>query len=139
MATTTSKPSKVGSNFYTTSVTTNTDGSLKATTSRTDAQGNNGVPVSTVNTTSAGVSTRTFESGATAAETAAFNNPASEERKAYTNQVQSQNPYGPNPNAAQKQAVNGIGGNPNAATNSPTPPSQAATPATPDHNVSSCC
>jgi hypothetical protein len=134
MATTTSKPSKVGSNFYTTSVTTNTDGSLKATTSRTDAQGNNGVPV-TSSTVTGGVLKFTPESGATAAETAAFNNPASEERKAYTNQVQSQNPYGPNPNAAQKQAVNGIGGNPNAATNSPTPPSQAASPPTPDQKA----
>ena len=89
MATTTSKVSKVGNNFYSTSVTTNTDESLKATTSRTDAQGNNGVPVSTVNTTSAGVSTRTFESGATAAETAAFNNSNSPERQAYTQQVTS--------------------------------------------------
>jgi hypothetical protein len=122
MATTTSKPSKVTStgNFYTTSVTTNTDGSLKATTSRTDAQGNNGVPVSTVNTTSAGVSTRTPESGATTAETSAFNNPNSQERQAYTQQVQSQNPYGPNPTAAQKQAVNGAAGNPNAATETET-------------------
>lgn len=115
MATTTSKPSKVGSNFYTTSVTTNTDGSLKATTSRTDAQGNNGVPVSTVNTTSTGQSTRTFESGATATEKTAFNNPRSPERRAYAQQVQSQNPYGANPTAEQKQAVNGAAGNPNAA------------------------
>jgi hypothetical protein len=136
MATTTSKPSKVGSNFYTTSVTTNTDGSLKATTSRTDAQGNNGVPVtSTIRYYKVGVSNFTFESGATAAETAAFNNPASEERKAYTNQVQSQNPYGPNPTAAQKQAVNGAAGTPNAATNSPTPDSQAGTPPTPEQSA----
>ena len=135
MATTTSKPSKVGSNFYTTSVTTNTDGSLKATTSRTDAQGNNGVPVSTVNRTSTGTQTRTPEAGATAAETTAFNNPNSQERQAYTQQVISQNPYGPNPNAAQKQAVNGAAGTPNAATNSPTPPSQAGTPPTPDQKA----
>jgi hypothetical protein len=128
------KVSKVGNNFYSTSVTTNTDGSLKATTSKTDAQGNNGVPV-TSSTVTGGVLKFTPESGATAAETAAFNNPASEERKAYTNQVQSQNPYGPNPNAAQKQAVNGIAGNPNAATNSPTPPSQAASPATPEQSA----
>jgi hypothetical protein len=120
MATTTSKPSKVGSNFYTTSVTTNTDGSLKATTSRTDAQGNNGIPVSTVNTTSTGQSTRTFESGATATEKTAFNNPRSPERRAYAQQVQSQNPYGANPTAEQKQAVNGASGNPNAATETET-------------------
>jgi hypothetical protein len=87
MATTTSGVKQVGTNYYTTSVTTNTDGSLKATTSRTDASGKNGVPVSSVNTTSSGQSTRTPESGATAAETAAFNNPDSEERKAYTQQV----------------------------------------------------
>jgi hypothetical protein len=101
MATTTSKPSKVGSNFYTTSVTTNTDGSLKATTSRTDAQGNNGVPV-TSSTVTGGVLKFTPESGATTAETAAFNNPNSQERQAYTQQVQSQNPYGANPTANSK-------------------------------------
>ena len=116
MATTTSKVSKVGNNFYSTSVTTNTDGSLKATTSRTDAQGNSGVPVSTVNTTSAGVSTRTFESGATAAETAAFNNPNSPERQAYTQQVISQSPFGTNPTAAQQTLLNSAKGTPNAAT-----------------------
>ena len=87
MATATSGVKQVGTNYYTTSVTTNTDGSLKATTSRTDASGKNGVPVSTVNTTSTGQTTRTFESGATEAETEAFNNPDSEERKAYTQQV----------------------------------------------------
>jgi hypothetical protein len=135
MATTTSKPSKVGSNFYTTSVTTNTDGSLKATTSRTDAQGNNGVPV-TSSTVTGGVLKFTPESGATTAETAAFNNPNSQERQAYTQQVQSQNPYGANPTAEQKQAVNGAAGTPNAATNSPTPPSQAASPTTPEQAAS---
>ena len=87
MATATSGVSPVGTNYYTTTVTTNTDGSLKATTSRTDASGKNGVPVSTVNTTSTGVSTRTPESGATSAETSAFNNPNSPERQAYTQQV----------------------------------------------------
>ena len=119
MATTTSKVSKVGNNFYSTSVTTNTDGSLKATTSRTDAQGNSGVPVSTVNTTSAGVSTRTFESGATAAETAAFNNPNSPERQAYTQQVTSQSPFGTNPTAQQQTSLNSTAGTPNAATGGP--------------------
>jgi hypothetical protein len=134
MATTTSKPSKVGSNFYTTSVTTNTDGSLKSTTSRTDFQGKNGVPVSS-STVTGGVLKFTPEDGATAAETAAFNNPASEERKAYTNQVQSQNPYGPNPNAAQKQAVNDVAGKPNAATSSSAPDAQAGTPPTSEQSA----
>jgi hypothetical protein len=120
MATTTSGVSKVGTNYYTTSVTTNTDGSLKSTTSRTDAQGNNGVPVSTVNTTSTGQSTRTFESGATASEKTAFNNPRSPERRAYTQQVQSQNPYGANPTAEQQKATNAAAGKPNAATDSGT-------------------
>ena len=115
MATTTSKVSKVGNNFYSTSVTTNTDGSLKATTSRTDAQGNNGVPVSTVNTTSAGVSTRTPEPGTTAAETASFNNPNSSERQIYTQQVTSQIPFGDNPTAVQQTLLNSLAGTPNAA------------------------
>ena len=131
MATTTSKPSKVGSNFYTTSVTTNTDGSLKATTSRTDAQGNSGVPVSTVNTTSAGVSTRTFESGATAAETAAFNNPNSPERQAYTQQVTSQSPFGADPTAQQQARLNSTAGTPNAATGAAASSAAAAPGSTP--------
>ena len=87
MATATSGVSPIGNKFYTTSVTTNTDGSLKATTSRTDASGKNGVPVSSVNTTSSGQSTRTYESGATAAEKTAFADQNSPERKAYTQQV----------------------------------------------------
>ena len=131
MATTTSKVSKVGNNFYSTSVTTNTDGSLKATTSRTDAQGNSGVPVSTVNTTSAGVSTRTFESGATAAETAAFNNPNSPERQAYTQQVISQSPFGTNPTAEQQKATNAAAGTPNAATSTAASSAAAAPGSTP--------
>jgi hypothetical protein len=135
MATTTSKPSKVGSNFYTTSVTTNTDGSLKSTTSRTDAQGNNGVPVSSVNTTSTGQSTRTPESGATSAETAAFNNPNSPERQAYTQQVQSQNPYGPNPTASDQTKLNSASGKPNAATSSSAPDAQAGTPPTSEQSA----
>jgi hypothetical protein len=131
MATTTSKVSKVGNNFYSTSVTTNTDGSLKATTSRTDAQGNSGVPVSTVNTTSAGVSTRTFESGVTAAETAAFNNPNSPERQAYTQQVTSQSPFGTNPTAEQQKATNAAAGTPNAATSTAASSAAAAPGSTP--------
>ena len=129
MATTTSKVSKVGNNFYSTSVTTNTDGSLKSTTSRTDAQGNNGVPVSTVNTTSAGVSTRTFESGATAAETAAFNNPASEEIKAVNSQISDpkvKKDLGINTPEEEKK-LNSNAGKPNTATNSPAPDAQGGT------------
>ena len=88
MATTTSGVKQVGTNYYTTSVTTNTDGSLKSTTSRTDASGKNGVPVSSATTTKDGVTKRTPElPGATAAETAAFNNPASEEIKAVNSQI----------------------------------------------------
>jgi hypothetical protein len=87
MATTTSGVKQVGTNYYTTSVTTNTDGSLKSTTSRTDASGKNGVPVSSATTTKDGVTERTPESGATSEETAAFNNPASEEIKAVNSQI----------------------------------------------------
>jgi hypothetical protein len=115
MATTTSGVSKVGTNYYTTSVTTNADGSLKSTTSRTDASGNNGVPV-TSSTVTGGVLKFTPESGATSAETAAFNNPNSPERQAYTQQVQSQNPYGANPTAEQQKATNAAAGKPNTAT-----------------------
>ncbi len=116
MATTTSAPSKVGTNFYKTSVTTNADGSLKATTFRTDSTGGGATAVSTVNTTADGTSTRSFESGATTAEKAAFSNPQSPERQAYSQQVQSQNPYGSNPTATQKQNIaKAAGGSGNTA------------------------
>ncbi len=117
MATTTSKVSPVGNNYYKTSVTTNTDGSLSATTFRTNAKGEGAVAVSTVNTDANGKSTRTYASGATAAEKKAFADPNSPERKAYTQQVQSQNPYGANPTAEQKKALNGAAGKSNTATN----------------------
>ena len=129
MATATSGVSPIGNKFYTTSVTTNTDGSLKATTSRTDASGKNGVPVSSVNTTSTGVSTRTPESGATAAETAAFNNPDSEERKAYTQQVTDpkvKKDLGIDTPEEEKK-LNSNAGKPNTATNSPAPDAQGGT------------
>ena len=124
MATTTSAPSKVGNNFYKTSVTTNTDGSLSATTFRTDAKGGGAVAVSTVNTDKNANSTRTYGSGATAEEKKAFANPNSPERKAYVNQIQSQNPYGSNPTAEQKQKINSIAGKPNQAINNPNPDQQ---------------
>ena len=129
MATTTSKVSKVGNNFYSTSVTTNTDGSLKATTSRTDASGKNGVPVSSVNTTSSGQSTRTPESGATEAETAAFNNPNSPERQAYTQQVTDpkvKKDLGID-TPEEEKLINSNAGKPNTATNSPAPDAQGGT------------
>lgn len=117
MATTTSNPSKVGNNYYKTSVTTNADGSLSATTFRTDAKGNGSTAVSTVNTDKNGKNTkRTFASGATDAEKKAFSDPNSAESKAYSNQVQSLNPYGANATAEQKQAVNSVAGKPNTAT-----------------------
>lgn len=117
MATTTSNPSKVGNNYYKTSVTTNADGSLSATTFRTDAKGNGSTAVSTVNTDKNGKNTtRTFASGATDAEKKAFSDPNSAESKAYSNQVQSLNPYGANATAEQKQVVNSAAGSPNAAT-----------------------
>ena len=129
MATTTSGVSKVGTNYYTTSVTTNTDGSLKATTSRTDASGKNGVAVSSVNTTSTGQTTRTPESGATEAETAAFNNPNSPERQAYTQQVTDpkvKKDLGIDTPEEEKK-LNSNAGKPNTATNSPAPDAQGGT------------
>ncbi len=93
MATTTSKVSQVGSNYYKTSVTENADGSLNSTTYRTDAQGNNPVEVYNVsNATATSSGTKTFGSGATAAEQTAFSNPNSAESKARSTQVQTLNP-----------------------------------------------
>ena len=129
MATTTSGVSKVGTNYYTTSVTTNTDGSLKSTTSRTDASGKNGVPVSSATTTKDGVTERTPESGATSEETAAFNNPASEEIKAVNSQISDpkvKKDLGINTPEEEKK-LNSNAGKPNTATNSPAPDAQGGT------------
>lgn len=117
MATTTSKVSQVGSKYYKTSVTTNADGSLSATTFRTDAKGGNPVAVSSTGVDANGKSLpRTFASTATGEEKAAFSNPNSPERQAYTQQIKSQNPYGSNPSEEQKQKINNAAGKPSEAT-----------------------
>jgi hypothetical protein len=119
MATTSSKISPVGTNNYKTDVTTNADGSLKATTFRVDKTGANPVAVSTVNTAKDGTTTRTMESGATAAEKTAFNNPNSTERKTVNTQIKDAKPYGANPSVEQQKQINAAAGNQNAATTSP--------------------
>ena len=92
MATTTSKINKLGNNYYKTSVTTNADGSLKAITYRTDDKGSTQTPVFSRTTTPNGqggfTNKDTLETGATAAEKAAFKNPNSPEGKIYSQQVQ---------------------------------------------------
>jgi len=108
--TTTSKVQQVGQVYYKTAVTTNNDGSLSSTTFRTDAKGNNPVSVQTTSVDKNGNRTTSFGTGATAAEQTAFNNPNSPESKARKQQVQSQNPYGPNPNSEQKKQTNLVGG-----------------------------
>jgi len=111
MAVTTSKPSKVGNNYYKTSVTTNADGSLSSTTFRTDAKGNNPVSVQTTSVDkNGGNRTTSFGTGATAAEKKAFNDPNSPESKARKQQVQSQNPYGSAPTAEQQKKTDAAGG-----------------------------
>ena len=121
MATTTSKINKLGNNYYKTSVTTNADGSLKAITYRTDAKGSTQTPVFSRTTTPNGqggfTNKDTLETGATAAEKAAFKNPNSPEGKIYSQQVQSLNPA--NSSATQKAASNAAAGKGNQATNSP--------------------
>lgn len=123
MATTTSKINKIGSNYYQTSVTTNSDGSLKSITYRTDAKGSTQVPVFSRTTTPNGnggfANKDSFESGASLNEKVAFSNPNSQERQVYSQQVKSQNPYGTGATAAQKEQVNNSAGKPNQATNSP--------------------
>jgi len=111
MAVTTSKPSKVGNNYYKTSVTTNADGSLSSTTFRTDAKGNNPVSVQTTSVDkNGGNRTTSFGTGATAAEKKAFNDPNSPESKARKQQVQSQNPYGSAPTEEEQKKTNAAGG-----------------------------
>lgn len=118
MATTTSPPQPVGSNTYQTSVTTNADGSLSATTYRVDKTGGNPVAVQTTSVdANGGNKKQTFGEGATTAEQEAFKNPNSPESKAYTQQVQSVSPYGSNPTAEQSKALNSAAGKSNTATN----------------------
>ena len=122
MATSTSKPTPVGNNIYKTTVTTNADGSLKTTTFRTDAKGSTETPVFSRTTTpkeGGGFTNKdTLESGATAAEKAAFSKSDSPERKAFKDQVQSLSPT--NANASQKEAYNSASGASNQATTQPT-------------------
>jgi len=119
MAVTTSPVQKVGNNHYKTSVTTNADGSLSSTTFRTGPKGDNPVEVSSVTgATATSPGTRTYATGATAAEKAAFSNPNSPERKAYSQQVQAAKPFGDSPTATQKtQLEKAGGGSGNTATN----------------------
>lgn len=118
-----------GNNYYKTTVTTNADGSLSATTSRTDAKGNGAVAVQTTTVDkNGGNKKQIFGEGATAAEQKAFSDPTSTEGKLYTQQVQSVKPYGDNPTAEQKQALNGAAGKPNQATNPDGTQTPAVTP-----------
>lgn len=117
MASKTSGIAPVGNNNYQTTVTTNTDGSLSATTYRVDKTGTNPVAVSTASVDKNGKTTRTYASGATDAEKKAFENPNSPERQAYSQQVLSTKPYGDNPTAEQKQTLNNAAGKSNQAQN----------------------
>jgi len=118
MAETTSKPSKVGNNYYKTTVTTNADRSLSSTTFRTDSKGNNPVSVQTTSVDKNGKATQTFGTGATAAEKKGFADPKSPEGQALSQQVESAKPYGNSPTAEQKaQLGKAGGGSGNAATN----------------------
>jgi len=111
MAVTTSPVQKVGNNHYRTTVTTNADGSLSSTTFRTGPRGDNPVAVSSVTgATATSSGTRTYAAGATAAERAAFSNPNSPERNAYSQQVQAARPFGNSPTAAQRTQLERAGG-----------------------------
>ena len=127
MAPKTSDISKVGNNYYQTAVTANTDGSLSATTFRTNAKGEGAVAVSTASVDKNGKTTRTYASGATDAEKKALVNPNSPERQAYSQQVLSTKPYGDNPTAEQKQTLNDAAGKSNTATNTEKEDNQNAT------------
>jgi hypothetical protein len=128
MATTSSKPSKVENIVYKTDVTTNTDGSLKSTTFKTDPNGAL-VAVSTLNTKKDGTSTRIIEPGASAVEETAFNNKDSPQIKAVNAQIIDAKPYGPNPTVEQQRQLNAATGNQNVATTSPSADgSQGSTP-----------
>lgn len=118
MASKTSGIAPVGNNNYQTTVTTNTDGSLSATTYRVDRKGGNPVAVSTTGVDKDGKTTRTYASGATDAEKKAFADPNSPERQAYSQQVLSTKPYGDTPTAEQTKALNNAAGKGNTATNS---------------------
>lgn len=118
MATTISAPALVGGSYYKTSVTTNADGSLKTTTSKSSsAKGTYTPVVSTVYDKDGKAGSPVFESGVDAADRAAFNNPASEQSKAQNTAVSSLKPYGDNPTAQQQTQLNNASGKTNTATN----------------------
>ena len=118
MATKTSPPSKIKGFYYKTEVTTNTDGSLKTTTSKSSTLTGTFSPVTSTITDKTGkAGNPTFDfPGVTAADKAAFSNPTSDENKSRNTQIESTQIFGPNPNADQKKLVNGASGKPNAAT-----------------------
>ena len=128
MATTTSKPATVKGITYKTEVTPTSDGGLKTVTSKSSTPTGTFTPVtSTIIDKTGKAGNQTFESGANAADRAAFSNLTSEESKSRNNQIGSTKPFGNNPTAEQQKVLNGAKATPNAATNSPTPPGQGGT------------
>ena len=132
MATTTSKEVPAAGAFYKTSVTTNADGSLKTTTSKSSSATGTYTPVVSTTVGKDGkASAPVFEGGATADDKSAFSNPTSEQSKAQNTAVSSLKPYGDNPTAEQKAQLNTASGNKNAATASTTAGTGETTPKEP--------
>jgi hypothetical protein len=108
--------------YYKTEVTPTSDGGLKTITSKSSTSNGTFAPVtSTIIDKTGKAGNQTFESGANAADRAAFSNLTSEESKSRNNQIGSTKPFGNNPTAEQQKVFNGAKGTPNAATDGPTP------------------
>lgn len=121
----TSPPATVKGITYKTEVTSTPDGGLKTVTLKSSTPNGIFAPVtSTIIDKTGKAGNPTFESGANAADRAAFSNLTSEESKSRNTQIGSTKPFGNNPNAEQQKVFNSASGKPNAATNSSTPDAQ---------------
>lgn len=119
MASITSKPSKVSDKYYTTTVTTNANGSVSTIVNRTDAKGKNPVLVSTTTVPKSGAATVKFASGTTDSEKQQLSNSSSQLSQAVKNSTLSTKSklYGPNPTPEQTTQLNkAAGGSGNTAT-----------------------
>ena len=122
--------------YYKTEVTPTSDGGLKTITSKSSTANGTFAPVtSTIIDKTGKAGNQTFESGANAADRAAFSNLTSEESKSRNNQIGSTKPFGNNPTAEQQKVFNGAKATPNAATNSPAPDGQTTPPPTSEESA----
>jgi hypothetical protein len=119
----TSPPAAVKGIIYKTEVTPTSDGGLKTVTLKSSTVTGTFSPVTSTTIDKTGkAGNQTFESGANAADRAAFSNPTSPESVSRNAQVGSTKPFGNNPTAEQQKVLNVAAGKPNTASDPSTTP-----------------